>query len=209
MQASTHLLLNGKLNEKSFRFIFSFFSFRFRSTDLFLGFLDLSGFVVETSFDKFLLGEGECRLNLELSSNLLTSGSNESGVFSDIIEEVLPDSESILPLAFRDKMNIGVVSLRNEVIFEVCDHDESFTRRKVVEELEVFFGIRFKVILVKSDRLVSEKIKILIFRVEGIAGIRRDRGIVGESLEYLSILGLLESCNLSLNHAVVSSLEVC
>ena len=155
-----------------------------------------------------MLGKRECRLNLELSSNLLTSGSNEGCVLSDIIEEVLPDSEGILPLALGDKMDIGVVSLRNQVVFKVCDHNKSFTRRKIVEELEVFLCIRFKVILVKSHRLISEKIEILILRVKGIAGVRRDRGIVGESLEYLSVLGLLESCDLSLDHAVVSSLEV-
>ena len=113
-------------------------------------------------------------MNLELSSNLLTSGSNESGVFSDIVEEVLPDTEGILPLTLGDKMNIGVVSLRDEVVLEVCNHDESFTGREIVEELEVFFGVRFKVILVKSNRFVSEKIEILIFRVEGIAGFGRD-----------------------------------
>jgi hypothetical protein len=121
-----------------------------------------------------LLGEGECRLNLELSSNLLTSGSNESGVLGDIIEEVLPDTEGILPLTLGDKVNIRVVSLRNQVVFEVCDHDKSFTRREIVEELEIFLSVRFKVILVKSDRFVSEKIEILIFRVEGIAGFGRD-----------------------------------
>lgn len=115
------------------------------------------------SFQEFLLSEWERLQSLCIIGKYLGFRYNSSGEFAEVVQEVSPESEGLVPLSLGYFFESSDLSLRRNVVFEDAQQVRFLRSGHVLQDLDVESGVILEVVLDLLDGVIDDEVEDSLF----------------------------------------------